>query len=212
MSQIIGWGGWSWPGWSAIAALGAATAAGAALWALFYFRKQAGVMLEQLKDAQRDEHSRQKQRLEEAQMSVTPLVSLEGGPVSLPENAGHNYQARVTAHADGAGFAHNLILNLQSGEGGGHHVATQVLDYLRAGSEQEVVFTCPVDALPLVGPGPMPHVSLIEVRGLFFNPWGQQIKFTHAGRIDLNDEKLSFTTHPVYEWPWETLTVPPADA
>ena len=58
----------------------------------------------------------------------------------------------------------------------------------------------------------MPHVSLIEVRGLFFNPWGQQIKFTHAGRIDLNDEKLSFTTHPVYEWPWETLTVPPADA
>ena len=116
MSQIIGWGGWSWPGWSAIAALGAATAAGAALWALFYFRKQAGVMLEQLKDAQRDEHSRQKQRLEEAQMSVTPLVSLEGGPVSLPENAGHNYQARVTAHADGAGFAHNLILNTSNRE------------------------------------------------------------------------------------------------
>jgi hypothetical protein len=51
MSQFIGWGGWSWPGWSAIAALGAATAAGAALWALFYFRKQAGVMLDQLTDA-----------------------------------------------------------------------------------------------------------------------------------------------------------------
>ena len=43
----------------------------------------------------------------------------------------------------------------------------------------------------------------------FFNPWGQQITFRHAGRIDLEADTLSFTAAPTYQWPWKTL-VPPA--
>ena len=210
MDQVTGWTGWGWNGWPGVAAIGTVVAAVAALLALIYFRRQAGVMTKQLEEARKEQGRQQKQRLEEAQMAVTPLVSLEGGSVTTAQAVNQAYDVKLTANADGAGFAHNLILNLMSGEGGAQHVATAVVDYLRAGEKREVVLTGAANLLPLVGPGPLTHISLIEIHGLFFNPWGQEIKFKHAGRIDLDAETLSFTAAPAYEWPWETLVAPPA--
>jgi hypothetical protein len=210
MDHVTGWTGWGWNGWPAVAAIGTVVASVAALLALIYFRQQASVMTKQLQDARKGQARQQKQRLEEAQMAVTPLVSLEGGSVTLSQAMNQAYEVKVTANADGAGFAHNLILNLMSGEGGAQHVATAVVDYLHAGEKREVILTSAANLLPLAGPGAVPHISLIEIHGLFFNPWGQQIKFKHAGRIDLEADTLRFTAAPAYEWPWETLVAPAA--
>jgi hypothetical protein len=49
-------------------------------------------------------------------------------------------------------------------------------------------------------------IAAVEVKGLFFNPWGQQITFVHPGRIDLNANLLTFTAPPTYSWPWKSLT------
>ncbi len=80
---LWGWSGWQWAGWVAVSALGTILAAAAATFALIYFRTQSHVMAAQLKAQLEDQAAERVARLEEAQMSVTPLVSLVGGPVAI---------------------------------------------------------------------------------------------------------------------------------
>ncbi len=118
--------------------------------------------------------------------------------MSIHEGGEQQYEIRITVHADGEGFAQNVILNLHAGDAP-LPAGTFVIDYLRAGARQEAMFLCRAEALPLVGLGPVPHVSLVEVRGQFFNAAGQQVRFNQAGRIDLDEDRIRFTSPPVYE-------------
>lgn len=161
-------------------------------------------MAKQLKVQRVDQASVQLARLEEVQMAVTPLISLVGGAVTIAPGLPPAYDVCVSANADGAGFAHNLILNIHAATTN-LLLDTKVVPYIRAPTTQAIVFRCAAVGLPLVGV-PIPTIGAVEVKGLFFNPWGQQIEFVHSGRIDLNTQLLTFTAPPHYSWPWKSLT------
>ncbi len=117
----------------------------------------------------------------------------------------------VKVHADGAGVAHNVIVNFQqlTDTPPWRTLCTAVVPFVRAPSERDVLLNCPPDT----------DTDGTQAFGLevsFSNMFNERISLSHGARFRRgragSEIILEITDPPTYHWPWGVLAdaSPPA--
>lgn len=145
----------------------------------------------------------------------TPFLSVEAGPVEAVRHSrvsGREESSRpvhITIHADGAGVAHNVIVNFfQIGERPPWRVlAIRTVPFLRAPAATEVVLFCPEDTPVLEA------ATAFRIEVSYLNMFNERAELAHSARFRTgragSEVMLEITDAPVYTWPWATLIEQP---
>lgn len=198
--------------WAAVGAVGTVLGALGTVAAFFVLIAQTRSLGEQTKtlrgqlederrNRKQDEHRQAQvddQRAADYERSVTPFITLEGHGHLAYGGPGNPFVGMADIHADGAGVAINVNVNLQrSTEDGqpGPHVTTSIpVPFMRAGDSKVASFTCPLEMekdFPLT----------IWITGTFQNQLGNLMQFRQSAKLD--KKGLHFRAAPEYVWPWD---------
>ncbi|MDQ6920053.1 MAG: hypothetical protein M3256_03410 [Actinomycetota bacterium] len=192
-----------------MSALGMDFAAVGTVAALIFLGVQAFLLSKQTSELHRQNEAEAKTRREDAERARmefrsrhTPFLSLEVVD-TMPETTlnvrtGVSTTAVAVAlkvHADGAGVAHNVIVNpfLMAGLAHQAQTTTTVIPFLRAPGQGMLTLAFP----PGVGDDEA-HWFRLEVR--FLNMFNEAVTLVHSARF--KDRRFEITDAPVYEWPW----------
>ncbi len=146
----------------------------------------------------------------------TPFLSVEAGLVKAVQHvrvSGREESSRpvhITLHADGAGVAHNVIVNFFqiSAVPSWRTLAIRTVPFLRAPTATEVILFCPEDTPVLEA------AVAYRIEVSYLNMFNERTKLAHSARFRTgragSEVSLQITDAPVYTWPWETLIEQPS--